>query len=466
MWDEAGDLVEYAEAARAAAVHGIAVDPPLLGLLGADAAEDALALLEESRARLLSRYWSGLPAAPLRFRTILPTDGYARRAVHEALFGTALRLSFEQQGNLELTAEAARGSAAALGEYIAQYGIGALLRLYHLVTSRADLMALRHYGELTAEELWSGRLHRPWTEHSLAEERNLALGLRYIAEDRSRRTRATGRGRSWLDAAEQLMEQSGMRSERRRNILATWLGGRGEESRRLHRLLPYDEAAQRLVAHLREIDPRRGTDILDAGLDGSRAATRLQQAEEGRLTVATVSRPHSQEVAVDGAQVPRRAMRMQGPLVPEARYDRVIGIAAAAGEFGPPAQLLRGARRALRPGGVLAVAVVRVRSLLEPFELGPDPTGTAGQSLFDRAAAAGFELLRTAREERRLRLPAGGLWQLGLESNALPYLAERLPHAAAAALRRRETVLCHQAERRWGPEIEVDAVIEWLIGRA
>lgn len=194
--------------------------------------------------------------------------------------------------------------------------------------------------------------------------------------------------------------------------------------------------------------PLAGRDVIDIGCGTGAMAERAARAG-ARVTAVDlapemVERARSRP-ALAGALV--RTMDAQALELPDASQD--VALAAFSLMFCPdPGRALAEARRVLRPGGVLALAVwglprecesVTVGRVTARFAEGPPPEGPNGQSLGDPELLerllqqAGFEQVELRSRRLRLRYPGPeAMWQAVLHVHGERIAPGRLAEAEAA----------------------------------
>ncbi|MCU0308127.1 MAG: methyltransferase domain-containing protein [Thermoleophilia bacterium] len=195
----------------------------------------------------------------------------------------------------------------------------------------------------------------------------------------------------------------------------------------------------------------RGAEALDLGCGTGRVGELLAGAGAHvtavDLSPAMVAHARLRLSRLPGAHARVHLMDAQALELPDAAFDVVA--ASLSVMFCPrPDLALAGARRVLRPGGRLSMAVwgrpeecetVRVGRVAAAFGEGPEPGTPTGQSLGDPdhlrglLEGAGFADVALRRRVMRLRYPgADALWQAVAHVHGERIPRPRMPEAEAA----------------------------------
>lgn len=154
--------------------HGLVLDPWLAGLSGEYFEDRAQELLQEAAAQFAAERWRE-PAITEVLGDIPAASRLGRTACQELLISSAAALAHDRLGRIRVGPEIAEETALRARRFVAQSGIGALVRVYVVIAFLENHGAVRHYGNISEEDFVYGRLHRPWVQYELDDE--LLVGL-------------------------------------------------------------------------------------------------------------------------------------------------------------------------------------------------------------------------------------------------------------------------------------------------
>ncbi|OPG16772.1 class I SAM-dependent methyltransferase [Ferroacidibacillus organovorans] len=147
-----------------------------------------------------------------------PPEKFPRTAMYEIVASTALCLSHERTGDLEVDGKLAAVALDKTIAFVQQHGLSKLLQLYMLATSWENQNVIAYYGSIPKEEFLLGRWHRPWIDYDLSEELLFGTLLGNYRIDGHRFVALVDKGKNSLRLAHYVLEKSGYLVERLRML--------------------------------------------------------------------------------------------------------------------------------------------------------------------------------------------------------------------------------------------------------
>ncbi len=144
-----------------------------------------------------------------------------RTAVYEIVASTALSLAHNKFGDLEIYQEQILEAVHLFKGYLADYGLGNIVKIYRLVTSFENVQALHYYRQIPEQIFNLGSWHRPWVDYSLSDD--LLWGVfqgqyQIVIADQRRYVTITDKGQAFYFSTMKILDECGYLIHRVRQL--------------------------------------------------------------------------------------------------------------------------------------------------------------------------------------------------------------------------------------------------------
>ncbi len=344
--------------------YGLALDPWLAGLKREYFEDDSQEALQHAAAQLAVERWREPPITEV-LGDLPAAARLGRTACQEMLISSAAAIAHDRLGDIHVGPVIAHAAISRLRRFVADRGIGALVRVYAVVTYVENHGAVRHYGRVSEDDFVHGRLHRPWVEYELDDE--LLAGLlagaySLTVEDGRRYVLHTPLGEERYQQARRALVDSGYMERRLQliflsqfNLFENWdasaarMFPRAVEQRRAFTAF----AAIPAGANMLECGCGTGSQTFEGGLwEATGPDGRIVGIDPaiGMLERAkTKARQHRAENLTF-----RQARAEHMPFFADGAFDATVGVGFLHFTQDVP-RAVREMRRVTKPGGIVAV---------------------------------------------------------------------------------------------------------------